>query len=116
MSRTWAQGTGYGGYNDEFNSLNFAQFSQSTSGYTTSWTALGLLGRISYDYKDRYLLQANFRADASSRFSKKNRWGYFPSVSAGWKINSESFMQNVDWISLLKLRASWGRWVIIVLK
>lgn len=109
MSRTWAQGTGYGGYNDEFNSLNFAQFSQSTSGYTTSWTALGLLGRISYDYKDRYLLQANFRADASSRFSKKNRWGYFPSVSAGWKINSESFMQNVDWISLLKLRAGWGQ-------
>lgn len=109
MKRTWAQGTGYGGYDDEFNALNFAQFSQSTSGYTTSWTALGLLGRISYDYKDRYLLQANFRADASSRFSKKNRWGYFPSVSAGWKINSESFMQNVDWISLLKLRAGWGQ-------
>ena len=109
MKRTWAQGTGYGGYDDEFNALNFAQFSQSTSGYTTSWTALGLLGRISYDYKDRYLLQANFRADASSRFSKKNRWGYFPSVSAGWKINSESSMQNVDWISLLKLRAGWGQ-------
>lgn len=109
MKRTWAQGTGYGGYDNEFNALNFAQFSQSTSGYTTSWTSLGLLGRISYDYKDRYLLQANFRADASSRFSKKNRWGYFPSVSAGWKINSESFMQNVDWISLLKLRAGWGQ-------
>ena len=107
--RTWAQGTGYGGYDSEFNALNFAQFSQSTTGYTTSWTALGLLGRISYNYKDRYLLQANFRADASSRFTKKNRWGYFPSVSAGWKINSESFMQGVDWISLLKLRAGWGQ-------
>lgn len=109
MKRTWAQGTGYGGYDSEFNSLNFAQFSQSTSGYTTAWTALGLLGRISYDYKNRYLLQANFRADASSRFAKKNRWGYFPSVSAGWKINSEPFMQGADWISLLKLRAGWGQ-------
>ena len=109
MKRTYASGTGYGGYDDEYNALNFAQFAQSTSGYSSAWTALGFLGRVNYDFKNRYLLQVNFRADGSSRFAKKNRWGYFPSVSVGWKINSESFMKDVDWISLLKLRAGWGQ-------
>lgn len=107
--RIWASGTGYGGYDDEFDALNFTPFSQKASGYTTRWTALGLLGRINYAYKDKYLLQTNFRADASSRFSKKNRWGYFPSVSVGWKIHAEPFMESVEWISLLKLRFGWGQ-------
>lgn len=67
-----------------------------------------LFGRLSYDYKDRYLFTASVRRDGSSRFGKSNRWGTFPSVSAGWKISSEKFMEKVKAINLLKLRASWG--------
>ncbi len=104
-----ASGTGYGGYNDNFDALNFTPFNQSVGGYTSGWSAFGFLGRISYDYAGKYLLQVNFRADASSRFAKKNRWGYFPSVSVGWKINSESFLSDAKWISLLKIRAGWGQ-------
>ena len=58
---------------------------------------------------DRYLLEANIRADASSRFHKDNRWGVFPSFSAGWRINQEGFMQDINWINNLKVRASWGQ-------
>ena len=66
--------------------------------------------RINYDYKSRYLLAVNFRADASDRFVKKNRWGFFPSVNAGWRVSEESFMKdNVgSWWDNLKIRGSWG--------
>ena len=60
-------------------------------------------------FDSRYMVTATFRADASSRFASNNQWGYFPSVSAGWKISNESFMQNVGWLSDLKLRASTGK-------
>lgn len=66
------------------------------------------LGRINYSYADKYLLTANFRADASSIFGPDHRWGYFPSVSAGWRISNEDFMQNITVINDLKLRAGWG--------
>lgn len=67
-------------------------------------------GRIQYDFANRYLFEANFRADASSRFSKDNRWGYFPAVSAGWRISEESFMEaSRGWLNQLKLRLGWGR-------
>ena len=56
------------------------------AGLDNEWTALGFVGRLSYNFLDRYLFQANFRADASSIFSKNERWGYFPSVSVGWKL------------------------------
>ncbi|WP_346713735.1 TonB-dependent receptor [Mediterranea massiliensis] len=67
-----------------------------------------LFARLSYNYADRYLFSASVRRDGSSRFGPSNRWATFPSVSAGWKINSEKFMKNVKFISLMKLRASWG--------
>jgi TonB-linked SusC/RagA family outer membrane protein len=70
---------------------------------------LSYLGRINYIFKNKYLVTANFRADASSKFTKKNRWGYFPSFSAGWKISEESFMKDVNFISNLKLRVGWGQ-------
>lgn len=73
------------------------------------WTALGYLSRLNYSYADRYLIQANFRADASSIFSKSNRWGYFPSISLGWKFSSEPFMAGSDWLSMGKLRIGWGQ-------
>lgn len=69
---------------------------------------LSYFGRINYSFLDRYLFEANLRADASSRFYKDQRWGVFPSFSAGWRINQEEFLKNVHWIDNLKLRASWG--------
>jgi TonB-linked SusC/RagA family outer membrane protein len=73
------------------------------------WKALGFISRVNYSYADKYLIQANFRADASSKFSEANRWGYFPSVSVGWKFSGESFMSDLDWLSLGKLRIGWGQ-------
>ena len=89
--------------------LSSAYTGDKTSGVDDDWTALGFVGRISYNLLDRYLFQANFRADASSIFSAKERWGYFPSVSAGWKFSSEPFMRGLDWLSLGKLRFGWGQ-------
>ena len=72
------------------------------------WAMMSYFGRINYNYADKYLLEANFRYDGSSRLSPQNRWRAFPSVSAAWRINQESWFK-VDWISNLKLRASWGQ-------
>ena len=103
-----ASGSGAGGYNDEYNAIDFANVGKSSWGSSTGWRALGFLGRLSYDYKSKYLLQANFRMDGSSRFSKY-RWGLFPSVSAGWKLTGEDFLKDVNWLSMLKLRMGWGQ-------
>ena len=77
-------------------------------------TEMAYFGRLSYSYDDRYFLQFNFRADAfdSSKLSADKRWGYFPSVSAGWTISNEKFFKDnvpTNIVSFLKLRASWGR-------
>jgi TonB-linked SusC/RagA family outer membrane protein len=70
---------------------------------------LSFFARANYEFKDRYLLTAVYRADGSSRFLGDNVWGYFPSVSAGWKISEEDFMQGTKgWLDQLKLRASYG--------
>jgi TonB-linked SusC/RagA family outer membrane protein len=69
---------------------------------------LGYLGRVNYNYNDKYLLTASMRRDGASTFAPQNRWGNFPAVSAGWRISEESFF-NVPWLSELKLRGSWGR-------
>lgn len=73
------------------------------------WSAIGFLGRFNYSYNDRYLLQLNFRTDASSIFSAENRWGYFPSFSLGWKFTNEDFFKDMDWLSSGKVRAGWGQ-------
>jgi len=67
------------------------------------------LGRLNYSYDNKYLATVNFRADGSSRFPDGNKWGSFPSVALGWKVSEENFMNNIDWISSLKLRAGWGQ-------
>ncbi len=67
-----------------------------------------ILGRINYSYDSKYMLTFNFRRDGSSNFSKNNRYGNFPSVSAAWRISQEKFMSNLDWLSDLKIRGSWG--------
>lgn len=67
------------------------------------------LGRMNYDYNDRYLLSVSYRADGSSVFGSQNKWSYFPAASVGWRISDESFMQDVGAVSNLMLRASGGR-------
>ncbi len=78
------------------------------SGGITDWSLNSVIGRLTYDFDDKYLFQANIRADGSSRFGDGNRWGYFPSFSAGWRISEEGFF-NVPAVSDLKLRGSWGQ-------
>lgn len=73
------------------------------------WSKRSYLARITYAYDSKYLLSSNFRADGSSRFSTENRFGYFPSFSAGWRISGENFMKDSKVINDLKLRGSWGQ-------
>ena len=73
------------------------------------WSMMSYLGRISYNYDSKYLLTANFRADGSSKLAPGKRWGYFPSVSVGWRLSQENFLKNVEWLSELKLRGGWGQ-------
>lgn len=69
---------------------------------------LSFFARVNYDFKNRYLLTATYRADGSSKFLGNNRWGYFPSAAVAWKISEEKFLENADWINTLKLRLSYG--------
>ena len=69
---------------------------------------LSYFTRAQYNYKEKYLLSASLRRDGSSKFGADRLWGYFPAVSAGWRVSSENFMQGITFISDLKLRASWG--------
>jgi len=69
---------------------------------------LSFFARANYDFKNRYLLTATFRADGSSKFLGDNVWGYFPSIAGAWKISEESFMKDVSWINSLKVRLSYG--------
>ena len=73
------------------------------------WRMLSYFGRVNYALMGKYLAEINLRADASSRFAKGNRWGYFPSFSAGWRLGEESFMKNLGIFDNLKIRASWGK-------
>lgn len=85
----------------------------STDGWSNDadeneWALASGFMRLNYVYASKYLFEANFRADGSSRFSKKNRWGIFPSASIGWRISEEKFMRNQKIFSNLKMRLSWG--------
>ncbi|GAB3806663.1 TonB-dependent receptor [Spirosoma humi] len=83
---------------------------QRSSGGASEWALQSVFGRINYDFKQKYLFEANARYDGSSRFSKGHKYGFFPSVSAGWRISQESFMQPLlGTINELKFRASWGQ-------
>ncbi len=72
---------------------------------------VSFFGRLDYNYKEKYMATAVFRADGSSKFSRGNRWGYFPSISAGWNITNEDFMESLreSWLDYLRLRVSWGQ-------
>ena len=73
------------------------------------YTLVSFFGKANYSYDDRYLASFTIRRDGSSRFGKHNRYGTFPAVSAGWRINQENFMKKATWIDNLKLRFSWGQ-------
>ena len=79
-----------------------------SQGYA-EWAIMSYLGRVSYNYDSKYYITANIRADGSSKLAPGHKWGYFPSVSAAWRISAEPWMQDVSWISDLKLRAGWGQ-------
>lgn len=89
--------------------------SPTASGYIRTFAAsssasrnFGAVVNLHYDYDNRYILGASYRRDASSRMSKESRWAGFPSISAAWRIENESFVKNMNLFSMLKLRASWG--------
>ena len=82
---------------------------QIDDNYSADDKLLSWFGRANYNYDDKYLLSVTFRADASSRFSEENRWGYFPSAALAWRISSEPFMKGAQkWLDDLKLRISYG--------
>ena len=116
MFQTVSEGldlTGTAGKNHFFNSTFYDVTKISSdvkygSEYTKS-AMLSYFGRVNYSYADRYLFQASLRADGSSVLADGHKWGYFPSLSAGWRITEEKFMQGTkSWLDNLKLRLSWG--------
>lgn len=94
-----------------FRYIDFGSTEQDlwNGGSGSEWALMSYFASLTYVYDLKYMLTANFRADASSRFAKNNQWGYFPSLSAGWKLNEEAFMKQYDWLSDLKLRGSVGQ-------
>lgn len=85
-----------------------SQLLRDNSGDASEANLRSFFGRLTYDYKSKYFLQANLRYDQSSRFAPAYRDAYFPSFSAGWSLSEEEFMKNMKWISFLKLRGSYG--------
>ncbi len=81
----------------------------SLSSGTINYYRISYLGRLNYNFDQKYLFSASWRTDASSRFGANKRWGTFPSVSVGWNLAKEAFLSNVPYLSNLKLRGSWGR-------
>lgn len=90
------------------NDFNAAVTPYSTKGYGTEWTSQSYFGRVNYAFAGKYLFEANFRYDGSSRFAPSYRWGFFPSASAAWRVSEEPFMKSVPALSDLKLRVSYG--------
>ena len=96
---------------------NLSNFTDITSltGYETDYRTESYLGRIRYNYAEKYNLEVSFRRDGSSRFSKQNRWGNFGSIGANWIISEEDFMQSVTWINSLQWWPvrMWLKWLLL---
>ena len=105
-----SQLTGLNLPSDDIQTLNQASSIDLSNTYTQK-TPIGLLsylGRVTYDYDGKYLFSASMRTDGSGYFPAGKKYGYFPAVSAGWRISSEPFMQDIRWLSNLKIRSSYG--------
>jgi len=94
--------------NDILTTFASAATPLAVGGIGTERALISSFARANYNFADKYLITATFRADGSSRFGANNRWGYFPSAAVAWRLNNEQFMQNVNFVDELKLRASWG--------
>lgn len=81
----------------------------NTGSSASEWGIMSVFGRLSYNYESRYLLTVNIREDGSSKLHPDHRWGTFPSVSAAWRVSSESFMEDYTWLDDLKIRGGWGQ-------
>jgi len=97
-----------------FEDLDYMIINAGTSNITNGgsfdrWALFSYIGRLNYDYSNKYLLELTVRRDGSSRFIGDNRWGVFPAFSAGWRISQENFMNNIPVINDLKLRFGWGQ-------
>lgn len=111
-----SEGLGYNGtagkehyYNQQFYDVTKISADETPSSSYTKQAMLSFFGRVNYTYMDRYLFSASLRADGSSVLAEGKKWGYFPSVSAGWRITEESFMEGTkSWLDNLKLRVAWG--------
>jgi TonB-dependent starch-binding outer membrane protein SusC len=103
---TFARAEGFP--NGSVTSLNAGSRKIEASSYASQWALLSYLGRISYKFKEKYLADFTLRSDGSSRFGAGNRYAYFPSVSAGWRISEEKFLKSVKMVNDLKLRVSAG--------
>jgi TonB-dependent starch-binding outer membrane protein SusC len=93
---------------DAFKKITSAASKTDASSTETQFSFLSYFARANYKYKDKYLLALSGRYDGSSRFGKNNRYGFFPAASAGWILSEEKFLQNIKWLSFLKLKASYG--------
>jgi TonB-linked SusC/RagA family outer membrane protein len=113
---SWIRGirSNFDNSSDSFQYLDYGGLGSSNTPYPfaagneSSWALLSYFASGTYGYDNKYFATATIRADASSRFGPNNKWGYFPSFSAGWVISNEKFMNDVTWLPYLKLRASWG--------
>ncbi|MEX2512064.1 MAG: TonB-dependent receptor [Cyclobacteriaceae bacterium] len=95
--------------NDKVKTLNNAIINPaSTSQSKSEWGLVSYFARVNYAYRDKYLLEASYRRDGSSRFGPENKWGNFPSLSAAWRVSEEEFIKNIPNLTELKLRASYG--------
>ena len=105
----WGNNNGYGLYPTGHPGVNDGdKYNEQSSEWKSEHFLVSFYGRMNYIALDRYMLTATLRADGSSRFSKDNHWGYFPSVALGWKINEEPFLKKAKALSELKLRLGWG--------
>lgn len=100
--------SGQGFATSSIQTLNAASGHYTVSTQDFQWTTNSYFGRLNYSYKDKYLLTGTFREDGTSRVGINDKWGSFPAVSAGWRVSNEDFMNKINWISDLKVRAGWG--------
>ncbi|MCD8261099.1 MAG: SusC/RagA family TonB-linked outer membrane protein [Bacteroides sp.] len=107
FERTWINSYDY--YDRDVQYYNPSKAEEvDTDGEFRKWTLLSYMARLNYNYNDKYLLTATIRHDGSSRLAKGNKWRSFPSIALGWNMKKEAFMEDIDVLSSLKIRASWG--------
>ncbi|MEM6767264.1 MAG: TonB-dependent receptor, partial [Bacteroidota bacterium] len=108
FDNSFVLGAGENALSNEIRSLRGVS-ADNVDGLILDWALISYIGRLNYDYAGKYILSATIRRDGSSRFGPANKWGVFPSFSVGWNVAREGFMDNVEQISTLKFRGSWGQ-------